>query len=114
VATLLVIPILIACSCVEHSIGYASAAVTISPMAAEETKTAGNDDNVKSDVKNSDCKDNKDDNKNKDDDNKKQDACSESKSKDALTSKSSDDTSVTPHKDDDNKKHKDPFLLPFP
>lgn len=97
-----------ACSCVEHSIGYASAAVTISPMAAEETKTAGNDDNIKSDVKNKDCKDKSDD------DNKKQDACSESKSKDTLISKSSDDTSVTPHKDDDNKKHKDPFLLPFP
>jgi hypothetical protein len=108
VATLLVIPILIACSCVEHSIGYASAAATITPMAAEETKTAGNDDNVKSDVKNKDCKDNNDD------DDKKQDTCSESESKDTVTSKSSDDTSVTPHKDDDDKKHKDPFLLPFP
>lgn len=107
-ATLLVIPILIACSCVEHSIGYASAAVTITPMAAEETKTAGNDDNIKSDVKNKDCKDNNDDNS------KKQDACSDSKSKDTPTSKSSDDSSVTPHKDDDNKKQKDPFLLPFP
>jgi len=31
-----------------------------------------------------------------------------------VTSKSSDDTSVTPHKDGDDKKHKDPFLLPFP
>jgi hypothetical protein len=108
VATLLVIPIMIACSCVEHSIGYASAAATITPMAAEETKTAGNDDNVKSDVKNKDCKDNNDD------DDKKQDTCSESESKDTVTSKSSDDTSVTPHKDDDDKKHKDPFLLPFP
>jgi hypothetical protein len=108
VATLLVIPILIACSCVEHSIGYASAAATITPMAAEETKTAGNDDNVKSDVKNKDCKDSNDD------DDKKQDTCSESESKDTVTSKSSDDTSVTPHKDDDDKKHKDPFLLPFP
>ena len=107
-ATLLVIPILIACSCVEHSIGYASAAATITPMAAEETKTAGNDDNVKSDVKNKDCKDSNDD------DDKKQDTCSESESKDTVTSKSSDDTSVTPHKDDDDKKHKDPFLLPFP
>lgn len=107
-ATLLVIPIMIACSCVEHSIGYASAAATITPMAAEETKTAGNDDNVKSDVKNKDCKDNNDD------DDKKQDTCSESESKDTVTSKSSDDTSVTPHKDDDDKKHKDPFLLPFP
>ena len=107
-ATLLVIPILIASSCVEHSIGYASAAATITPMAAEETKTAGNDDNVKSDVKNKDCKDNNDD------DDKKQDTCSESESKDTVTSKSSDDTSVTPHKDDDDKKHKDPFLLPFP
>ena len=107
-ATILVIPILIACSCVEHSIGYASAAVTISPMAAEDTKAAGNDDNIKSDVKNKDCKDSNDD------DNKKQDACSESNSKDTQTSKSSDDTSVTPHKDEDNKKQKDPFLLPFP
>jgi hypothetical protein len=112
VATLLVIPILMACSCVEHSIGYASAAVTITPMAAEETKTAGNDDNIKPDVKNKDCKDNNKDNN--DDNSKKQDACSDSKSKDTPTSKSSDDTSVTPHKDDDNKKQKDPFLLPFP
>ena len=106
--TLLVIPILIAFSCVEHSIEHASAAATVSPMAAEETKTAGNDDNIKSDVKNKDCKDSNDD------DDKKQDTCSESESKDTVTSKSSDDTSVTPHKDDDDKKHKDPFLLPFP
>ena len=108
----MVIPILIACSCVEHSIGYASAAVTISPMAAEDTKAAGNDDNINSDVKNKDCKDNSKDNNNED--NKKQDACSESNSKDTQTSKSSDDTSATPHKDNDNNKRKDPFLLPFP
>ena len=106
VAALLVIPILIACSCVEHSTWYASAAATLS--VAEETKTAGkNDDNIKSDVKEKDCKDNNDDGKS--------DACSESKSKDTVTSKSSDDTTTkTSHNNDDNKKQKDPFLLPFP
>lgn len=105
VAALLVIPILIACSCVEHSTWYASAAATLS--VAEETKTAGNDDNIKSDVKEKDCKDNNDDGK--------ADACSESKSKDTVTSKSSDDTTTkTSHNNDDNKKQKDPFLLPFP
>ena len=114
-ATLLVIPILMVCSCVERSIGYASAAGTIT-TAAEVTKTAGNDDNIKSDVEKKDCKDNSKDNSkdNNNDDDGKSDACSESKSKDSVT-ESSGDTTVTPqNNDDDNKKHKDPFLLPFP
>jgi hypothetical protein len=113
-ATLLVIPILMVCSCVERSIGYASAAGTIT-TAAEVTKTAGNDDNIKSDVEKKDCKDNsKDNSKDNNNDDGKSDACSESKSKDSVTD-SSGDTTVTPqNNDDDNKKHKDPFLLPFP
>jgi hypothetical protein len=47
----LVIPILIACSSIEQSIGYATAGATIT-ISAEETKTVGNDENIKSsDVK---------------------------------------------------------------
>jgi len=60
---------------------YASALPTA--IAAEETKTAGNDH--------------------------------DSKSKGSAVSESSRDaTTETPHNNDDNKKHKDPFLLPFP
>jgi hypothetical protein len=108
----LVIPILIACSSVEQSIGYATAGATIS-ISAEETKTVANDENIKSsDVKMKDCNDNK--NKNNKDDNSN--VCLDSKSKDSVTSKSSDDTTAETlqNNNDDNKKHKDPFLLPFP
>ena len=99
----MVIPVLIACSFIEQSIGYTSAA------AANETKTADHDVNIKSDVKKKDCKDNGDGNDNSE-------ACLNSNSKDSVASESSSDsTQPSPHNEnDDNKKHKDPFLLPFP
>jgi hypothetical protein len=91
---------LIAWGFIEQSIRYA--------LAAEETKSAGSDDNIKSDVKKKDCKDNN----NNGDDNS--DACLDSKSKDSVTPKSLSDTTENSQNNDDNKKHKDPFLLPFP
>ena len=90
--------ILIAWGFIEQSIRYA--------LAAEETKSP-NDGSTKSDVKKKDCKDNSDSGDNSD-------ACSDSKSKDSVTSKSSHDTTENSQNNDDNKKHKDPFLLPFP
>jgi hypothetical protein len=112
---LLIISVLIVGGFIEQSIQYASGSVRKETAAAATTvitttTTTTADANYIISKISKDCK------ANNNDDNSE--VCLDSKSKDSVispVSSSSNDTNLmSDNKDENDKKHKDPFLLPFP
>jgi hypothetical protein len=78
---------------------------SVQNVSAKETKDDNDNEDIKSQMIDKQCKD-QDDNS----------ACMDLKSKDFVTTTlSSNDTNLSiDNREDYNKKHRDPFLLPFP
>ena len=78
---------------------------SVQNVRAKETKDDNDNEDIKSEKIDKQCKDHDEDS-----------ACMDSQSKDFVaTTRSSNDTNLsTDNIEDNNKKHRDPFLLPFP